>query len=356
MPKRRLHLGISQRIPLKLHLARLASMLERVIDKLTPNIVYGDAEIDPYFGHADPDNLILRGRVLSRRPAKATEAALSDDPSKWKNFKGMMALFRTREIPGLQVACMGQATISDEEGYFELCIPRKDNKIGWVSHVVSFGDDGGTAELMALSPSPDAQFGIISDIDDTLIKTDAWSLRRNLWNSLTGNVKSRHVFPDAIALVKTLHNDVNPVYYVSSSPWNLHSFLTEIFDLAGLIRGPKFLRDLGISDKKFITDKQGQHKANAIDEILASNPKLKFVLLGDTGQHDAHVYHDAILRHPDRVKHVILRAPKPKLVTKNQAWVDKIIATNTPIYVGETYYPLLADPLILSKADLNRLH
>jgi phosphatidate phosphatase APP1 len=320
-------------------------MLERVIDKLTPNIVYGDAEIDPYFGHADPDNLILRGRVLSRRPAKATEAALSDDPSKWKNFKGMMALFRTREIPGLQVACMGQATISDEEGYFELCIPRKDNKIGWVSHVVSFGDDGGTAELMALSPSPDAQFGIISDIDDTLIKTDAWSLRRNLWNSLTGNVKSRHVFPDAIALVKTLHNDVNPVYYVSSSPWNLHSFLTEIFDLAGLIRGPKFLRDLGISDKKFITDKQGQHKANAIDEILASNPKLKFVLLGDTGQHDAHVYHDAILRHPDRVKHVILRAPKPKL-----------IATNTPIYVGETYYPLLADPLILSKADLNRLH
>lgn len=341
MPKRRLHLGISQRIPLKLHLARLASMLERVIDKLTPDIIYGDAEIDPYFGHADSDNLILRGRVLSRRPAKATEAALSGDPSKWTNFKAMMALFRTREIPDLKVTCLGQETQSDEEGYFELTLPRQDNQTGWIRHVVSFGSEGVTAELIALSPSPDAKYGIISDIDDTLIKTDAWSLRRNLWNSLTGNVKSRHVYPDAIALIQKLHNHVNPVYYVSSSPWNLHSFLTEIFDLAGLVRGPKFLRDLGISEKKFITDKQGQHKANAIDEILAANPDLQFILLGDTGQHDAHVYHDAIIRHPDRIKQVILRAPKPTLMNDNQLWVDKIMATNTPVYVGETYFPLL---------------
>lgn len=316
-------------------------MLERVIDRLTPNRVYGDAEIDPYFGHADPDNLILRGRVLSRRPSKATEAALSDDPSKWTNFKAMMALFRTREIPATKVSCLGQETLSDEEGYFELALPRQGNQIGWARYVVSFGDEGDEAELMALSPSPDAEFGIISDIDDTLIKTDAWSLRRNLWNSLTGNVKSRHVYPDAIALVQELHKEVNPVFYVSSSPWNLHSFLTEIFDRAGLVRGPKFLRDLGISEKKFITGNQGQHKSNAIDEILAANPDLQFVLLGDTGQHDAHVYHDAIVRHPGRIKQVILRAPKPKLINKNQIWLDKIRATNTPIYIGETYYALL---------------
>ncbi len=316
-------------------------MLERVIDKLTPDRVYGDAEIDPYFGHADPHHLILRGRVLSRRPSKATEAALSDDPSKWTNFKAMMALFRTREIPAAKVSCQGYETQSDEEGYFELALPREDNQIGWVKYTVSFGDEDNDAELLALSPSPQAEFGIISDIDDTLIKTDAWSLRRNLWNSLTGNVKSRHVFPDAVDLVQKMHNDVNPVFYVSSSPWNLHSFLTEIFDLAGLVRGPKFLRDLGISEEKFITGNQGQHKSKAIDEILAANPDLQFTLLGDTGQHDAHVYHDTILRHPGRIKQVILRAPKPKLTRKNQIWVDKIIETGTPIYVGETYAALL---------------
>ena len=340
MPKRRLHLGISQRIPVRLHVARLATMAERVYDKAIARRPFGDAEVDPYFGHADSENLILRGRVLSRKLDKAIKEQ-AENPSRWANFRAMMELFRTREIPDLKVSCQGRETLTDEEGYFELTLPRQDNQSGWVRHVVSFGDEGQTAELTSLSPSPEAEFGIISDIDDTLIKTDAWSLRLNLWNSLTGNVKSRHVYPDAIALVQKLHEEVNPVYYVSSSPWNLHSFLTELFDRAGLVRGPKFLRDLGISETKFITDKHGHHKAKAIDEILTANPDLSFVLLGDTGQHDAHVYHDAILRHPGRIKQVILRSPKPKLMQKNQVWVDKIIATDTPIYVGETYYELL---------------
>lgn len=315
-------------------------MLERVFDKLRPKRVYGDAEIDPYFGHANPNHLILRGRVLSRRPIKEAEE-LDDASSRWANFKAMMALFRTREIAEMKVSCSGVETLSDEEGYFELSLPRPINQSGWIPLDVSFGDPDNNAQLMALLPSPRAEFGIISDIDDTLIKTDAWSLRRNLWNSLTGNVKSRHVFPDAIALIQKLHAGINPVYYVSSSPWNLHGFLTEIFDRAGLVKGPKFLRDLGISERKFVTETHGHHKSQAIDEILAANPNLPFILLGDTGQHDARVYHDAITRYPDRIRQVILRAPQPGLSRENEIWVDKIISTQTPIFVGETYSVLL---------------
>lgn len=340
MPRRRINLGIAQAIPLKLHLARLASMAERVFDKLKPNREYGDAEIDPYFGHANSEQIILRGRVLSRRPIKEAEE-LDDESSRWANFKAMMALFRTREIAEMKVACLETETLSDEEGYFELSLPRPDKQSGWICYDVAFGDGDRSAELTALLPSPNAEFGIISDIDDTLIKTDAWSLRRNLWNSLTGNAKSRHVYPDAIALIQQLHNEVNPVYYVSSSPWNLHGFLTEIFDRAGLVRGPKFLRDLGISEKKFVTEAHGQHKSRAIDEILAANPNLTFILLGDTGQHDAHVYHDAVIRHPGRIRQIILRAPRPGLSRENKLWVDKIMSTQTPIYVGETYSALL---------------
>jgi len=315
-------------------------MGERVFDKLRPQRTYGDAEIDPYFGHADPDHIILRGRVLSRRPIKAAEE-LDASSSRWANFKAMMALFRTQEIPNVTISCMGRETQSDEEGYFELSLPRGDKQSGWLDLSVSFGDRGHNAELTALLPSSEAKYGIISDIDDTLIKTDAWSLRRNLWNSLTGNVRSRHVFPDAIALIRQLHHGVNPVFYVSSSPWNLHGFLTEIFDRAGLVRGPKFLRDLGISENKFISGGHGQHKSQAIDEILAANPNLTFVLLGDTGQHDAQVYHDAVIRHPQRIRQIILRAPKPGLSKTNKIWVEKILDTQTPIFVGESYGVLL---------------
>ena len=328
----------------KIYLARIASVCERVFDAVKPKREYGEIEIDPYFGHTTPSEIILRGRVLTRRAIEAVEE-LEDDPNLWTNFKSMIALFNTREIADVLISCEGVNTLSDEEGYFELTLPRAEGKAGWGTHEIHFCDDKKRTELTALIPSPAAAFGIISDIDDTLIKTDAWSLRRNLWNSLTGNAQTRFVFPDAIKLISKLHSDINPVFYVSSSPWNLHGFLTEIFDRAGLVRGPKFLRDLGISDTKFITGTHGDHKGDAIDAILAANPDLPFILLGDTGQHDAHVYYDAIQRHPNRIQQVILRAPQPLLSKSNQAWVDKIRETKTPLFIGETYEPLLDGPI-----------
>lgn len=324
----------------KIYLARVASVAERIFDAVKPKREYGDIEIDPYFGHATPGNIVLRGRVLTRRAIEAVEE-LEEDPTLWTNFKSMIALFNTREMSDIRITCGATQTLSDEEGYFEIILPRPSNQSGWSTHDVRFGQEGESVQLMALLPSPEAQFGIISDIDDTLIKTDAWSLSRNLWNSLTGNAQSRHVFPDGVDLISQLHADANPVYYVSSSPWNLHGFLSEIFERAGLIRGPKFLRDLGISDRKFITGKHGEHKGDAIDQILAANPDLSFILMGDTGQHDAHVYFDAIQRHPGRIQKVILRAPNPKLSKSNQHWVGKIKETQTPIFIGEDYLPLL---------------
>ena len=325
----------------KIYLARIASVMERIFDAVRPKRIYGDIEIDPYFGHATPTEIVLRGRVLTRRAIKVVEA-LEADPSLWTNFKSMMALFNTREVSDVRISCGAVETLSDEEGYFELTLSRPNNVTGWVKHEVGYGDPKESAELTALIPAEAAEFGIISDIDDTLIKTDAWSLRRNLWNSMTGNAQSRYVFPDAVELISKLHAGINPVFYVSSSPWNLHGFLSEIFERAGLIRGPKFLRDLGISDTQFITGTHGEHKGDAIDEILAANPELSFILMGDTGQHDAHVYYDTVKRHPDRIRQIILRAPNPKLSKSNQSWVNKILETGTPIYIGEDYTPLLS--------------
>ena len=328
----------------KIYLAKIASVCERIFDAVKPKRAYGEIEIDPYFGHATPTEVILRGRVLTRRAIEAVEE-LEEDPSLWTNFKSMIALFNTREMSDVRIACETVDTLSDEEGYFELSLPRPADKAGWITHEISFGDAKDGAQLSALLPASDAEFGIISDIDDTLIKTDAWSLRRNLWNSLTGNAQSRHVFPDAVRLISQLHAGVNPVYYVSSSPWNLHGFLSEIFERAGLVRGPKFLRDLGISETQFITGTHGQHKGEAINQILTANPSLSFILLGDTGQHDPHVYHDAILRHPGRIQKIILRAPKPNYPKSKQDWIDKIIEIGVPIFVGENYEPLLGKPI-----------
>jgi len=291
---------------IKHRLARATLIVERMFDIVIPRRGLGNPEIDPYFGHATPTTIILRGRVLSRKIKKEINE-IKADASLWTNFKAMVALFNTREMSGVRITCLGEETFTDEEGYFELVMPRPKDQTGWIDYKVCFG------------------------------------VRRNLWNSMTGNTHSRYVFPDAIQLIRSLHKKVNPVFYVSSSPWNLHGFLTEIFDRAGLVRGPKFLRILGISESKFITGKRGHHKGEAIDEILAANPELSFVLIGDTGQHDAYVYHEVLKRHSGRIRQIILRAPLPGLSKENQMCVDLIRATETPIFVGETYQPLLSE-------------
>ena len=191
----------------------------------------------------------------------------------------------------------------------------------------------------ALVPHPDARFGVISDIDDTMMQTGAYSLARNLWTTFTGSAATRRVFPDAVGLMERLTSEGRtPVFYVSSSPWNLHAFLEEVlFTRGDLPRGPVFLRDLGLSETKFVTAGHGNHKGAAIDRILAANPGLPFVLIGDTGQHDAAIYRAAAERHPGRIAGVILREPGRGADATDLAEIEGLSGLGVPVRHGADY-------------------
>jgi len=261
--------------------------------------------LEGYYGFATPDRLILRGRVLSH----LRRGAPLPDQGKWANLRQMVALFLTDEVAGVQVVAPGGTGMSDAEGHVWLEVPREGQGPGWHEIAVAIADDpeSGVA-FQVMVPSREARIGVVSDIDDTMIKTGAYSLRHNLWLTFTGSARSRKVFPDAVVLMDHLHaHGRNPVFYVSSSPWNLHYFLDKVFSRAGLVPGPMFLRDLGVGEAHFIASSHHDHKGGAIDRILAANPDLRFVLLGDTGQHDAEVYHDVCQRAGGQVAAVVLR-------------------------------------------------
>ena len=300
-------------MPIKKKLHRLAIRGERLWDRLFPGRTPEAPVLEAYRGYATPDALVLRGRVLSHiRRGEAREGQ-----SRWRNFRQMLLLFFTAEVEGVAVSVGDATALSDEEGYVRLEVPIPPGTTGWTQ--VNGYIAGDAASFPAHIPDPDARHGIISDVDDTMIHTGAHRLILNLWTTFTGSLLTREVFTDSIALMTHLaENGRNPVFYVSSSPWNLHHFLETLFDRVGLPKGPFFLRDLGITEDKFITAGHGAHKGEAIDTILAANPDLPFVLLGDTGQKDAHVYLDAARRHPGRIAGIYLREPGsgPDAVTK----------------------------------------
>lgn len=311
---------------------RIAQRLEAVFDRLFHHTDQG-RDIDAYIGYATPDQIILRGRVLSA----LRHGVAADAQSKWTNFRQIFSMFMTDEVRGATVRCGDVTAQSDEEGYFTLALPR-DARTGWSTEYVHVDGRAAPVECPVFVPAQDAEFMVISDIDDTMLETGAYSLIRNLYTSFTGNAQTRQIYPDSKALMETLSKGGrNPVFYVSSSPWNLHGFLADIFVHAGLVRGPMFLRDLGLSETKFITEGHGNHKGGSIDHILRANPDLPAVLLGDTGQHDAQIYHDVVQRHPERIIAVGLRTPGPEMDAADLHDVSALNATGVPSFAAPDF-------------------
>ncbi len=335
--------GVAKRV-----LHRIALAGDWAVDRLRPNRVPERPVLDAYRGFATPEGLELRARVLASLRRTTPEPG----QSRWQNLREMASLFLTREVAEVTVIAPtgGVSGLSDEEGYVTLILPG-DHAPG--RHEIALeiaGDPESRVLAPALVPSSEARIGTVSDIDDTMMHTGAYSLARNLWTTFTGTHHSRHVFPDSVALMDHLAaGGRNPVFYVSSSPWNLHAFLEKVFARAGLAEGPIFLRDYGIAEDQFITRGHGSHKGEAIDRILAANPGLPFVLVGDTGQKDAAIYRDACRRHPGRIRAVVLREPRPGAGAAAEAAMTETEAMGVTVLHGPDFAGV---PSALSRAGL----
>ncbi|SHJ00093.1 phosphatase domain-containing protein [Wenxinia saemankumensis] len=320
-------------------LARIAQAVDRLTYRAA-RAPLGAPVIEPYLGYATPDGMIVRGRVL--RALRRSEPRAGHGPI--RRLRQMAALFLTHEIAGAEIraSAFGVATRSDPEGYFQLEIPMRP-ATGWAE--VEVAPEGGAAvDCPVRVPAPGAEYGIVSDIDDTVIRTGAWSLARNLWTTFTGSLDTREVFDDAVALLERLSGGgVNPVFYVSSSPWNLHHFLLSLFDRAGVPRGPLFLRDYGLSVTRQGAAAHLGHKGAAIGTVLDANPGLPFVLIGDTGQHDAHIYRRVAEAAPGRIRAVILRRAGREA---EAAEVAALRALGVPVEVVAHYGSLSAAAIV----------
>ena len=91
---------------------------------------------------------------------------------------------------------------------------------------------------------------------------------RMVVQTFTGSALTRTAFPGAPELYRDLAAGVNPVFYVSSSPWNLHAFLLAFLRHRDFPLGPVLLRDL------LGTRAGREQKHERIREILDLHPDL----------------------------------------------------------------------------------
>ena len=336
----------------EVHFDRLKERLFKRLDTHKPyKIVY-------YRGFGSPSAVWLKGRVLRERDLSTP----SDNDTLFQNILATYQRFESDEVPGVtvRVEAFGQehTTVTDEEGYFDVTInPPENLLLGRAWFPVRYSLDGVTqpgvdspntqegvvkdGHLM-VSP-PFSQFGVISDIDDTVLVTGATSLLQTARLTFLGNAYTRLPFAGVAAFYRALQSGpvttlFNPIYYVSSSPWNLYDLLIDFFRIQGIPKGPILLRDLGLDPNLLSSGSHHSHKLAMIRKVLDVNPQLPFVLIGDSGQQDPEIYSQVVRENPDRIRAIYIRDVTPET---RDASIRELIQTtnahNVPmLLVGDT--------------------
>ncbi|HEX6306600.1 MAG TPA: phosphatase domain-containing protein [Longimicrobiales bacterium] len=300
---------------------RFVHSMERRVDATRGRTSTGARRVVPYRGFGTTGEVFATGRVLANAPAGEVTA---EDPW-WRNLRTMLRHLESDEVPGarlrLQLGSTVREALTDEEGYYRLWLangtplPRSGL---WhlldVAVVEPLHPDVSevSASGLVLVPPPTARFGVISDLDDTVIRTDATRLITMLRRTLLQNARTRLPFAGVAQFYEGLHlgdhgSDANPVFYVSSSPWNLYDVLTEFLTVQSIPLGPLMLRDWGISERALLPRGHGEHKLGAIRQIMNCYPELPFILIGDSGQEDPEIYRDIVHDYGRRVLAVYIR-------------------------------------------------
>lgn len=282
---------------------------------------YDEIMILPYYGCSNGKAIYMKGRVLEDKNIKEAQG----NDSIWNNLVASYKRMNSNELPNVKVKVSFKGTeielVTDEEGYFtldmELEKPFTPNQIWEEIHLELIEVRGKKQDKVEavgkiLVPPPTAQFGIISDIDDTILQTKATELTKVIQLTFMRNAQTRLPFKGVSAFYQALQkgkeeNSYNPIFYVSSSPWNLFDFLKDFCEIRHIPQGVFFLRDLGFSKDQFLQSSHGDHKLAQIQRIMALFPSLKFILIGDSGQHDPEIYLEAIQIYPKRVLSVYIR-------------------------------------------------
>jgi phosphatidate phosphatase APP1 len=305
----------------------------------------------PFIGHGSTTRVRVGGRVVLAKPAAevpavAVPAAPPTTPaSRRAVLRASVSRFLTVEVPGAVVTIRwpgGSTQVrADRDGYVDAEIDVTGGGAGlapgWQEFQMSLRD-GSTVSAQVLVVDPEVRVGLVSDVDDTILETGISRGIEFVRATLLTPVGDRAPLPGAAALYRALvtpdGGPQRPVFYVSTSPWNLHEMLLEFIALRRFPLGPLLLTDWGPSRSGIFRIGAQEHKTGLVERTLAEHPNLGLVLVGDSGQLDPEIYAGLARRHPDRILAVYIRRTRhalPGRIAEVDALAAAVTAQGVPM-------------------------
>ncbi len=259
-----------------------------------------------YDGYGGPDFVRVLARVVLDRPAERSGRLVRSNDLRrgWRNFL-------TAELGGVDVTVTvaGETfeAVTDRSGILDVRLPRAGLAPGWHAvELATAGAEPGSADVLVVGGEVD--FGIVSDIDDTVITTWLPRLLLATYNTFVLAEEARTPVAGMAELYAGLLADHPgaPTVYVSTGPWNAARALSRFLAHHRFPRGPLLLTDWGPTNTGWFRSGR-EHKQACLRGLVDDFPAIRWVLVGDDGQRDPVIYAEFAREHPERVRLIALR-------------------------------------------------
>lgn len=277
-----------------------------------------------YRGYGTAARALVLARVLQERELEPATAGRS----RWRNLLDAVRRIESDPLPFARVRVRAaggmRELVADAEGFIREWIDVADPPAAASWRAVplelvdarpfALGAAPGQVVAETLVPPAGTAFGVISDMDDTVLQSRVTSFLQAARLVLLENARTRLPFPGVAAFYRALQSGargepmMNPIFYVSNSPWNLYEVIAEFLEAHAIPAGPLLLRDWSL---ELSPGRGSTHKTTFIREILATYPQLPFILVGDSGQEDAEIYSAVVRDHPGRILAIYIRNVTP---------------------------------------------
>ncbi len=197
--------------------------------------------------------------------------------------------------------------LTDRDGYIDITVSDHGLTPGW-HHVIVSTDEAEPAEAPVLVIGDDVEFGIVSDIDDTIITSYLPRLLIAAYNSFVLTESARVPVAGMAAMYSALlrQHPNAPLIYLSTGAWSTQPFLERFIARHGYPSGPMLLTDWGPTNTGWFRSGPA-HKRTSLANLARDFPQIRWLLVGDDGQHDPALYSQFALDHPENVAGIAIR-------------------------------------------------
>ncbi|MEJ5929135.1 phosphatase domain-containing protein [Corynebacterium sp. H128] len=258
-----------------------------------------------YYGYGDADRIRVLARVLMHNP----------EPPKAEVQRGFRQFFTLQVGDAAVTIHAGEQTVhtrTNHDGYIDVPISNHGLAPGWQRVRIDVeGGESAEAEVLVLERG--VKYGLVSDVDDTVMVTmlpRAMIAAYNSWFLKTNARKPVPGMAELYACLREKYGQHMPVFYLSTGAWNTFPSLASFLARHGFPKGPLLLTDWGPTQTGLFRSGQ-EHKKVQLRNLIIDFPDIHWILVGDDGQHDPLTYGNLAMEHPGRVERVAIRELTP---------------------------------------------